>query len=47
MVANTIFLPTISFYGTGGGQGPRLPDFNEDYNADFRIGDEEAAESNE
>ena len=42
MTADTIFLATINFYGVGGGQHSRLPDFNDDFNADFRIGEEQA-----
>jgi len=35
-MADTIILATIRFCG-GGGSTSRLPDFNDDFNADFRI----------
>ncbi len=41
MTAETIYLATINFCG-GSSQSPRLPDFNEDYNNDYRIGEENA-----
>lgn len=44
-MAETIFLATINFCG-GGGQSARLAEFNDDYNNDYRIG-EESAENEE
>lgn len=41
-MAETIYLATINFCGGGNGQQVRLPDFNEDYNNDYRIGEENA-----
>ena len=40
-MAETIFLATINFCG-GGGQITRLAEFNDDYNNDYRIGEESA-----
>ncbi len=44
-MADTIYIATINFCG-GGGQSTRLPEFNNDFNADYRIG-EESAENEE
>ena len=41
MTSNTIILATINFCGIGSTPGPRMPDFNDDFNADFLIGEEE------
>ena len=45
MTAETIYLATINFCG-GSSPVTLLPDFNDDYNADYRIG-EESAENEE
>ena len=38
-MAEVIYLATINFCGGGGsGEKPRLPDFNADFNGDYRIG---------
>ena len=39
-MAETIILATIHFCGGGGGEISHLPDFNADYNKDFRIAQE-------
>ena len=44
-MAEPIILATINFCG-GGGDTARLPDYNDDYNNDYRIG-EESAENEE
>ena len=45
MTAETIYLATINFCG-GSSQTSPMADFNDDYNADYRIG-EESAENEE
>ena len=39
-MAETIILATIHFCDGGGGEISHLPDFNADFNEDFRIAEE-------
>ena len=39
-MAETIIIATIHFCGGGSGETSHLPDFNADFNGDFRIAEE-------